>query len=74
MTNLLEGKQTCNQATSIAIHDYIKLYKHSKSKNAISSKVYHTIEKKKIVKCKLINAFLCTVREKLKIIQLKILI
>lgn len=48
MENLLEGKQTLNQATSIATHDSIKLFMNTVSpKMLICSKLYHhTIEKK----------------------------
>lgn len=49
MTNLLEGKQTFNQATSIVRHDYIKLFMNTVSPKMLYSTNYIiTLLRKKI--------------------------
>lgn len=47
MKNFLEGKPTLNQATTITMHDYIKLFMNTVSPKMLFSKLYHhTIERK----------------------------
>lgn len=74
MKNSLEGKPTLNQATSITIYDYIKLFMNTVGPKMLYSANDIIMLLRENNEMQLINAFLEKVWGKIKIIQLKILI